>query len=117
VGLFVIAHGLITFAIWTAPVTERAPFNPSHSWLLGDTRTLALILAVIAAIHFVATGGGYLAQQDWWAGAAVVSGAVAVIMMALFFNPSLLAGIAISARDSLRRHPRPTAGLIGREEV
>jgi hypothetical protein len=57
-GLFVIVHGLITFGIWAAPVTEQAPFNPSHSWLLGDTRTLAVVLAVVAAIAFVVTGGG-----------------------------------------------------------
>jgi hypothetical protein len=38
-GLFVVAHGLVTFGIWAAPVTERAPFNPSHSWLLGNART------------------------------------------------------------------------------
>jgi hypothetical protein len=96
-GLFVIAHGLITFGIWAAPVTEQAPFNPNHSWLLGDTRTLALALAVLAAIAFVVTGGGFLAQQDWWAAAAVAAGAVAVVLMALYFNPWLSAGILISA--------------------
>jgi hypothetical protein len=96
-GLFVIAHGLVTFAIWTAPVTEKAPFNPSHSWLLGDTRTLAIIPAVLAALVFVATGGGFLAQQDWWPATAVAAGAVAVALMGLYFNPWLLAGIAISA--------------------
>jgi hypothetical protein len=52
-GLFVVAHGLVTLGIWTAPVTEKAPFNPSHSWLLGDARTLAITLAVVAAITFV----------------------------------------------------------------
>jgi hypothetical protein len=96
-GLFVIAHGLVTFAIWTAPVTEKASFNPGHSWLLGDTRILAIILAVVAAIAFVVTGGGFLAQRDWWAGAAMVAGAVAVMLMALYFNPWLVVGIAISA--------------------
>ena len=79
VGVFVIAHGLVTFGIWAAPVAEKAPFNPSHSWLLGDTRTLAIALAVLAAIAFVVTGGGFLAQQDWWAAAAVAAGAVAVL--------------------------------------
>jgi hypothetical protein len=97
VGLLIIAHGLITFAIWTAPATEKAPFNPGHSWLLGDTRTLAIVLAVVAAIAFVATGGGFLAEQVWWAGAAVAAGAVAVMLMALYFSPWLVAGIAISA--------------------
>jgi hypothetical protein len=58
VGLFVIAHGLVTFGIWAAPLTEQAPFNPGHSWLFGDSRTLAIALAVFAAIAFVLTGGG-----------------------------------------------------------
>jgi hypothetical protein len=62
-GLFIIAHGLITFGIWAAPVTEQAPFNPNHSWLLGDTRTLAIALAVLAAIAFVVTGGGFLTTR------------------------------------------------------
>jgi hypothetical protein len=97
VGLFLVAHGLVTFGIWAAPVAEKAPFNPSYSWLLGDARTLAVALALVAAAAFVATGGGFLAQQDWWAAAAVAAGAVAVALMALYFSPWLSAGILISA--------------------
>ena len=97
VGMFLVAHGLVTFAIWAAPMTEQAPFNPSHSWLLGDTRALALALAVVAGIAFVVTGGGFLAHQDWWAAAAVAAGAVSVLLMALYFNRWLSAGILISA--------------------
>jgi hypothetical protein len=96
-GLFVVAHGLVTLAIWAAPVTDNAPFSPSRSWLLGDARALALALAVVAAVGFVAAGGGFLAQQDWWAAAAVAAGAAAVALMALYFNPWLSAGILISA--------------------
>ena len=96
-GLFGVVHGLVTFGIWAAPAIETAPFNPNHSWLLGDTRTLAIALAVLAAIAFVVTGDGFLAQQDWWALAAVAAGAVAVLLMALYFNPWLSAGILISA--------------------
>jgi hypothetical protein len=96
-GLFIVAHGLVTFGIWAAPVTEQAPFNPSHSWLLGDTRTLAIALAVLATIAFVVTGGGFLTQQDWWAAAAVAAGAVAVVLMALYFSRWLSAGFLISA--------------------
>jgi hypothetical protein len=96
VGLFLVAHGLVTFGIWAAPVTEKAPFNPSHSWLLGDARTLAVALALVAAAAVVVTGGGFLAQQDWWAAAAVAAGAGAVALMALYFTPWLSAGILIS---------------------
>ena len=63
-GLFVIAHGLVTFAIWTAPVTETAPFNPSHPWVLGHIRALAIILAVKARhapAAALALAGGSLA--------------------------------------------------------
>ena len=97
VGLFVVAHGLVTFGIWAAPATDKAPFNPSHSWLLGDARTLAVALAAVAAVAFLVTGGGFLAQQGWWAAAAVAAGAVAVLLMGLYFNPWLSAGILISA--------------------
>ena len=96
-GLFVVAHGLVTFGIWAAPVTDKAPFNPSHSWLLGNTRTLAVALAVVAAVAFVVTGGGVLAQHDWWAAAAVTAEATAVLLMAVYFNRWLIAGILISA--------------------
>jgi hypothetical protein len=96
-GLSVVAHGLVTFGIWAAPVTEQAPFNPSHSWLLGDRRTLAVALAVVVAIALVITGGGFLAHQGWWAPAAVTAGSLAVLLMALYFNPWLSAGILISA--------------------
>jgi hypothetical protein len=95
-GLFVVAHGLVTLGIWTAPVTEKAPFNPSHSWLLGDARTFAITLAVVAAITFVVAGGGFLAHQDWWAISGIAAGAVAVVLMGLYFNPWLPAGVVIS---------------------
>ena len=96
-GLFLVAHGLVTFGIWAAPATEKAPFNPSRSWLLCDARAPAVTLAVVAAVAFVAAGGGYLTQQGWWAAAAVAAGAAAVALMALYFTPWLSAGILISA--------------------
>jgi hypothetical protein len=52
---------------------------------------------VVAAIAFVATEGGFLAQQDWWAVAGVAAATVAIVLMALYFNPWLSAGILISA--------------------
>jgi hypothetical protein len=97
IGLFLVAHGLVTFAMWAAPVGGQAPFNPGHSWLLGDTRALAFALAVVTGIAFIVTGGGFLAHQDWWAAAAVAAGALAVLLMALYFHPWLSAGILISA--------------------
>ena len=96
-GGFVVAHGLVTAAIWVAPAKGGEPFQATHSWLLGETRFLAVALALVAAAGFVLTGFGYLTQQSWWEVFAIGAGSVALVLMALYFNPWLLAGIAISS--------------------
>jgi hypothetical protein len=95
-GGFVVAHGLVTAAMWVTPAKAGEPFRATHSWLLGDARSLAVTLALVAATGFVLAGVGYLAQQSWWEVFAIGAGSVALVLMALYFDPWLLAGIAIS---------------------
>jgi hypothetical protein len=95
-GGFVVAHGLVTAAVWSAPAKGDEPFRATHSWLLGDVRSLAVGLALVAAIGFVLAGIGFLSHQSWWGAFGIGAGAVALVLMALYFNPWLLAGIAIS---------------------
>jgi hypothetical protein len=95
-GGFVIAHGLVTAAIWASPAREGEPFRATHSWILGDARSLAVALALVAALGFVLAGTGFLAHQAWWGVFGVGAGAVALVLMGLYFSPWLLAGIAIS---------------------
>lgn len=95
-GAFVVAHGLVTAAVWATPAKGGEPFRATHSWLLGDVKPLALALALVAAMGFVLAGVGFLAHQSWWGAFGIGAGAVALVLMALFFNPWLLAGIAIS---------------------
>jgi hypothetical protein len=45
-GVLVIAHGLVTTAIWVLPAGKDAPFDASHSWLLGDVRAVSVALGV-----------------------------------------------------------------------
>ena len=96
-GAFIVAHGLLTAFIWVSPAKADAPFQATHSWLVGDARPLAVVLALVAAVGFVVAGIGFIGQQTWWAFTGSGAGAVALLLMALFFNPWLLAGIAISA--------------------
>jgi hypothetical protein len=96
-GAFIVAHGLLTAFIWASPPRATDPFRATHSWLLGDARLLAVVVALVAAAGFVLAGVGVIADQAWWAFAGVSAGVVALLLMALFFNPWLLAGIAISA--------------------
>jgi predicted exporter len=96
-GAFIVAHGLLTGLIWLSPPKADAPFSATHSWLVGDARPLAIVVALVAAVGFVLAGVGLITQQAWWAFTGVGAGAVALLLMTLFFNPWLLGGIAISA--------------------
>jgi hypothetical protein len=96
-GAFIVAHGLLTAFIWVSPAKADAPFRATHSWLLGDDRPLAVVIALVAAAGFVLAGVGFITQQAWWAFTGIGAGALALLLMTLFFNPWLLAGIAISA--------------------
>ena len=91
-----VAHGLVTAAIWMSPAKEGEPFRATQSWALGDVRSLAVALALVAALGFVIAGIGLLAHQTWWGVFGIGAGAVALLLMGLYFNPWLLAGIAIS---------------------
>jgi hypothetical protein len=95
-GGFVVAHGLVTAAIWMSPAKGGEPFRATHSWMLGDVKSLAVALALVAALGFVLAGVVFLAHQSWWGVFGVGAGAVALVLMGLCFNPWLLAGIAIS---------------------
>jgi hypothetical protein len=97
VGVFIVADGLVTAAIWSAPAKADAPFQATHSWLLGDARRLATAAAIAAAIGFVVAGVGVVGHHTWWAGFGIVAGALAVLLMVVYFNPWLIVGIAISA--------------------
>jgi hypothetical protein len=95
-GAFIVAHGLLTAFIWISPAKADAPFRATRSWLLGEARPLAVVVALVAAAGFVLAGVGVIADQAWWAVSGIGAGAVALRLMTLFFNPWLLAGIAIS---------------------
>lgn len=96
-GVLVVAHGLITGAIWTAPPTPEAPFAAGHSWLLGDSRFFAAPVSILLALGFAVAGVGLILDQVWWAGFGLAAGVGALVFMLMYFNPWLLAGIAISA--------------------
>lgn len=86
---FLIAHGLVHLAIWLTPKPndQTMPFDPSHSWLVGDRRGLAVTVVVAAAVILVAAGLGLWVHADWWRGAAVIGLAMSFGLMVLYFTP------------------------------
>jgi hypothetical protein len=75
---FLIAHGLVHVAIWTPKYDpEKAAFDASHSWLIGDRRPLAQVLAFAAL----------WAHGGWWRPTAVVGLGVSTVLLLLYFTP------------------------------
>lgn len=97
IGWLIIAHAVITGVIWTAPLLPDAPFNPSHSWLLGDSRPIAGPASLILAVALAATGIGLLLNQPWWAPLGLATGTAATLFMLVYFNPWLSLAVAINA--------------------
>jgi hypothetical protein len=105
IGLFLLAHGLIHAAIWATPRPtdpKAAPFDASGSWLLDEfgigqagTRTISVVLALVAAAGFVATGLGVLLGVGWWRPLGIVAAVVSLLLLLVYFNRWLLLGVAI----------------------
>jgi hypothetical protein len=101
-GLFIVAHGLVTAGIWgvgmpAAPEGEVQPPDPAHTWLIGDTRAISAVLGVAVGCTKVVAGVGYLAQAGWWPPMAIGTGAASLALFGLYFTPWWSAGIVISA--------------------
>jgi hypothetical protein len=97
---FVLGHAGVHAVMWTLPftdATEEMPFDPAHSWWLGEQRFAAVLFAGAIASVYVIAGAGWLADASWWPPAMIGASVLSLLLMALFFSPWWLAGIAISA--------------------
>jgi hypothetical protein len=98
-ALLLFGHASVHAVMWTLPFTDAAtelPFEPGTSWLLGDQRLLALVLAGLATAGFALVGVGYLLHAAWWPAALLAAGGVSLVLMILFFVPWWAVGIVIS---------------------
>jgi hypothetical protein len=85
---FLIAHGLVHVAIWAPKYDpEKAAFDASHSWLIGDQRPFAQVLAFTAAALLVLAGIALWTHSGWWRPTAVVGLSVSTALLLLYFTP------------------------------
>ena len=66
----------------------------SDSWVLerwGDIamRTCGFALMAGATIGFIIAGLALFGRLDWWRGAAITAAAISLLLMAVFWHPSL----------------------------
>ena len=95
-GVLLIVHGLLTIVIWAPSPSPQAPMDTSRSWLLGDARTVSVVLAVTAGALLALAGVGLLADQDWWSLVGLAGATLSLALFVLFFTPWWLAAITIS---------------------
>jgi hypothetical protein len=86
---FLLVHAAIHLAIWATPAPKdpNAPFDARHSWLLGDQRAAATVLALVAAALLGVAGIGLWAHAGWWRPVAAAAVAVSFGLMVLYFHP------------------------------
>ena len=107
---FLVAHGLIHLLFFApAPAASASgpewPFDLGQSWLVGNAgldaglaRAIGAALVIVVAGAFVLSGlatAGVAVPSGWWRPLVAVSAVISVVMLALFFNPQLLLGLAI----------------------
>jgi len=94
---FLIAHGLVHLAIWAPKYDPEKAFDPSHSWLIGDQRPLAQVLAFAAGAILIVAGIALWAHGEWWRPTAIVGLSVSTILLLLYFTPWYLFILPVNA--------------------
>jgi hypothetical protein len=99
---FLVAHGLVHLAMWVLVPKphpgKEAPFDPSHSWLLGNQKALASTVAFAVAAILIVAGIGLWAHADWWRVVAAVGLGISFALMVVYFTPWFLFIEAVNAR-------------------
>jgi hypothetical protein len=111
IGVLLLLHGVIHGILAVLPNPEAdqpvaATFFSEWAggWLRGllpgsALQIIALVLAVIAGIGFVAAGLALfdvLLPHDWWRALAVAASVVSLVLCALFWNSYLIVGPVVA---------------------
>lgn len=112
VALFLMLHGLVHGILALVP-NPNAPdkgfgsffSGGSGSWLLtrlglsrSTSRVIAIILAAVATIGFIAAGLALLdilVPFDWWSGLAAGSAVISLVLLVIYWQRYVIVGIVI----------------------
>jgi hypothetical protein len=105
-----VGHGLVHLLFFVPQPAATAgapewPFDMARSWMvtgagldLGTVRVIGATLIAVVAACFVVSGLatiGVIVPPSWWRPAVVASAIASIAVLALFFNPQLVLGLAI----------------------
>ena len=130
IGVLLLLHGVIHGVLAVLPNPEAdepavATFFSTWAapWLRGllsggALQVIAVVLAVIAGIGFIAAGLAMfdvLLPHDWWRALAVASSVVSLVLCVLFWNTYLIVGplVAIGIIVVVGLLRWPTEAMLG----
>jgi hypothetical protein len=107
-ALFLAAHGLIHLGYVTpAPPDPRYPFKLDKSWLISSlhvdasyVRILGTALGALTVLGYTLAAlaiMGIIVPEPLWQPLTIVSSALSLLLLILFWHPWLVIGIAIDA--------------------
>ncbi len=115
IAAFLLAHGLVQL-VFLVPQPASAttagggaawPFDMTKSWLITRLGLRpAAVRGIGAALLVVIVGGfalaalatvGWLVPASWWAPLVVVPSVASIVLLLVFFSPSLVLGLVIDA--------------------
>ncbi len=105
IALFIIAHGLVHPILALVPAPDSDPAVVGGFWaksrLLGDGPTVKMLIyagSVLACILLVFAGlslMGWIIPQSWFHTLGVMSAAVSLLVLVVFWHGWFIVGIAI----------------------
>ena len=130
IGVLLVLHGIIHGILAVIPNPDAAKpvaatfFSEwARPWLqsgLSDraVQTIAIVLAVIAGVGFLAAGLAMfdrILPHDWWRVLAIASSVVSLVLCALYWNIYLIVGpvVAVGIIVMLGFVQWPTEGVLG----
>lgn len=100
IAAFFVGHGLVHGIMFGLPYVPEAradlPFNPSHSWLIGDTRAFGFAFGLLVTAAFAIAGLGYLANAGWWEEATIAAAVASLALLAVYPSRWFIVGYPIS---------------------
>ena len=100
IAAFLVGHGLVHGIMFSLPYSTQAaadlPFNPSHSWLLGTTRSFAFVVALVVTVAFAIAAAGYVAAGGWWPVATIGAAGLSLVLLALYLSKWWAVGLLLS---------------------
>lgn len=82
---------------YSAKARADLPFDPSHSWLLGERQRFAFVFAIVVTLAFIAASAAILWGPSVWPEVAIVASVLSLVLLVVFASRWWAAGYLISS--------------------